>query len=229
MANLRRQKGLCLRAGTLAALSAMLILGACAKRDSIHVGSVPDDYRTRHPIIIADKEFKLDLAVGAGDRGITKAQKVTLEGFLANYDKSADPVLSIMKPVGSKNELAADHATRDFADFARRAGVDDSRIVVTTYDGGSPEISAPVRVSYINVAAQTDKCGRWPKDLTDNVDNKQYANFGCAYQNNLAAQIANPNDLLGPRKQSPIDAENRGEVIDDYRDLPEPWLPPEEN
>ncbi|TGS99095.1 pilus assembly protein CpaD, partial [Mesorhizobium sp. M8A.F.Ca.ET.213.01.1.1] len=38
-----------------------------------------------------------------------------------------------------------------------------------------------------------------------------------SYQNNLAAQMANPADLIGPRKQSDIDAENRGAVIDVYR------------
>ena len=66
--------------------------------------------------------------------------------------------------------------------------------------------------------AQTDKCGRWPEDILQNsAENKHYANFGCSYQNNLAAQIANPADLLGPRKQSPIDAERRSNVIDEYR------------
>lgn len=209
------------------ALTVVSLLTGCAKRDSIQVGSVPSDYRTNHPIMIAEKEFKVDFAVGAGDRGMTKVQQQTLEGFLNTYDRSANPVLSIMKPVGSKNEIAAQYAANDFSAFARRSGVDTSRIVVTSYQAGSPEISAPVRVSYINVAAQTDKCGRWPDDLMNTSENKNYANFGCAYQNNLAAQIANPNDLLGPRKPSPIDAENRGVVIDDYRELPDSWLPSE--
>jgi len=67
------------------------------------------------------------------------------------------------------------------------------------------------------VRAQTDKCGRWPADLVETSENKHYADFGCSYQNNLAAQMANPADLLGPRKQTTIDAENRGAVIDVYR------------
>ncbi|MEP6563987.1 MAG: CpaD family pilus assembly lipoprotein, partial [Mesorhizobium sp.] len=90
-------------------------------------------------------------------------------------------------------------------------------IVVVSYQAGSSETSAPVRVSYIAVRAQTDKCGRWPDDLTETSENKHYADFGCSYQNNLAAQMANPADLLGPRKSSDIDAENRGAVIDKYR------------
>ena len=51
----------------------------------------------------------------------------------------------------------------------------------------------------------------------DNAENKHYADFGCSYQNNLAAQIANPADLLGPRKLTEVDAEKRGVVIDEYR------------
>jgi pilus assembly protein CpaD len=68
------------------------------------------------------------------------------------------------------------------------------------------------------VKAQTDKCGRWPEDLLETSENKHYADFGCSYQNNLAAQMANPADLIGPRKQTPIDAANRSAVIDVYRD-----------
>ena len=48
--------------------------------------------------------------------------------------------------------------------------------------------------------------------------NKNYENFGCASQQNLAAQIANPSDLVGPRGMSPIDAANRATVIQTYRD-----------
>ena len=53
--------------------------------------------------------------------------------------------------------------------------------------------------------------------LADTTDNKHYANFGCATQNNLAAQIANPGDLIAPRGMTPIDAERRSNVIETYR------------
>lgn len=228
MAEFVKRSGLRRKLGVLMLLGAASTLAACANRDSITVGSVPDDYRTNHPIIIAEKEFKLDLAVGAGDRGATKPQKASLEGFLANYDHTAKPVLSIMRPAGSKNELAAEQAANDFVAIAHKNGVDSGRVVVTAYQAGSPEVSAPVRVSYINVAAQTNKCGRWPADVLTNFENKHYTNFGCAYQNNLAAQIANPNDLLGPRKPTEIDAERRGIIIDDYRDAPSDWAPESE-
>jgi pilus assembly protein CpaD len=192
-------------------------LAGCANRDSITVGSVPDDYRTTHPIVIAEKNQKIDLPVGAGDRGMTGAQRDTLLGFLDGYDKGAAPSLTIAIPRGSANEVAALVAGRDFARVAVAAGVKRNRIVMTSYQSAVPEASAPVRVAFVAVRAQTDKCGRWPDDMLETSQNKHYADFGCSYQNNLAAQMVNPNDLLGPRKQSDIDAENRGAVIDLYR------------
>jgi pilus assembly protein CpaD len=167
--------------------------------------------------VIAEKVQKIDLPVGAGDRGMTGSQRATLLGFLDGYDKSAAPALTISIPSGSANEIAATAAGRDFARLAIASGISRNRIVVTTYQSVSAEASAPIRVAYVSVKAQTDRCGRWPEDLLETSENKHYADFGCSYQNNLAAQMANPADLIGPRKQSDIDAENRGEVIDVYR------------
>jgi pilus assembly protein CpaD len=202
------------------AVAAIALLAGCANRDSITVGSIPDDYRTTHPIVIAEKNEKIDLPVGAGDRGMTKSQRDTLLGFLDGYDKSAAPALTIAVPTGSANEIAATAAARDFAKLAVAGGISRNRINIISYQSASAEASAPVRVAYISIRAQTDKCGRWPEDLLQTSDNKHYADFGCSYQNNLAAQMANPADLIGPRKQTTIDAERRGNVIDGYRKVP---------
>jgi pilus assembly protein CpaD len=199
------------------AIAVAALLSGCAHRDSIVVGSIPDDYRTNHPIMIAEKEQKIDLPVAAGDRGMTQSQRQTLQGFLSGYDRSAAPVLTISVPSGSANSAAASAAGHDFARLAVAAGIRSNRIAFASYAADPSEVSAPVRVSYTIIKAQTDKCGRWPEDLTDTADNKHYADFGCSYQNNLAAQVDNPADLIGPRKQGNIDAENRDAVIDVYR------------
>lgn len=210
----------------LLASVAIGLLSGCAKRDSITVGSVPDDYRTNHPIVIAEKDEVIDLPVGAGDRGMSQMQRVALDGFLDGYDRSAQPVITIAVPTGAANDVAAVDAARDFRRFIHSRGVPESRIATTTYISPAADVSAPIRVSYIAVRAQTNKCGRWPDDVLDDYENKHYANFGCSYQNNLAAQLDNPADMLGPRKQSEIDAENRSRVIDVYRDrgIPDEFL-----
>jgi pilus assembly protein CpaD len=200
----------------LAALTLALLQG-CTNRDSITVGAVPDDYRTNHPIMIAEKDEVIDLPVGAGDRGMTRTQKVALDGFLDSYDFSALPVVTITVPSGSANDVAAADAASDFRRFIHANGVPASRIAMASYHAPAVDVSAPVRVSYTAVRAQTNKCGRWTDDLTRNAENRHYTNFGCSYQNNLAAQVANPSDFLGPRKQTEVDAENRDRVIDVYR------------
>ena len=118
---------------------------------------------------------------------------------------------------GSANQAAARRAAAGLAEVAREAGVPRGHLAILSYQAGAPDSQPPIRVSYSKVVASAGPCGRWPEDLTVNAENKHYADFGCSYQNNLAAQVANPNDLIGPRKQSDIDAENRGAVIDLYR------------
>lgn len=207
---------------------AIAALAGCANRHPATVGAVPDDYRTNHPIMIAEKEQVLDLPVGRSDRRATRAQVATLEGFLGNYDRSAAPALTILTPSGSGNAHAAAQAAQDFARVAKRNGVPESRILISSYQAGSAEVAAPVRISFVGITAHTNKCGRWPEDIASTEQNRHYANFGCSYQSNLAAQIANPTDLLGPRKPTPIDAQRRDFVIDDYRNAPSDWAPESE-
>lgn len=207
-------------AAPVLAVLAVALLAGCAKRDSITVGSIPDDYRTNHPIVIAEQLQVLDLPVAAGERGMTRVQRVALQGFLADYDRSAAPLVTILVPYGTPNAVAADEAGRDFARLARARGVPEGRIIVSSYQPALVDVSAPIRVTYAAMRAQTDRCGRWPEDLADTTANKHYANFGCSYQNNLAAQIANPADLLGPRQPSEIDAQRRETVIEAYHKAP---------
>lgn len=202
------------------AVLAGVLLGGCAQRDSIVVGSIPDDYRTNHPIVIGEKEQVVDIPVGIGDRGMTHMQRVALQGFLANYDRTAAPVVTIFVPVGAPNSLAAREVGRDFARFASAGGVPAGRILISSYQPPVADVTAPIRVSYLQMRAYTTPCGHWPEDLADTTANKHYANFGCAYQNNLAAQVANPADLLGPRQPTEIDAQRRETVIDGYRKAP---------
>lgn len=215
---LARSNGQALRRGALvAAVAAAALMAGCAKRDSIQVGSIPDDYRTNHPIVIAEREQVLDLPVGAGELSLSAGHRQVIGGFLDDYDRNGRSAVRIMVPTGSLNAMAASHVSGDVVSYLRRQGVHAGSILVEYYDAAAPESSAPIRISYHAMKAGVDKCGRWPDDVLKTSDNKHYANFGCAYQNNLAAQIANPADLLGPRKSSEIDPENRSNAIEQYK------------
>lgn len=201
----------------LAAVAALVVLASCANRDSVTVGAIPDDYRTRHPIVVQEADEVLDLPVGASSYRMTGQQKAAIEGFLDRYGDSGGAVVSMLVPTGSANAAAAREVSRDFAAVLHDNGVSRGAVQILSYraDGAG---TAPIRLSYPLVKATVGACGRWPKDLLETHENRNYANFGCSYQNNLAAQVANPADFLGPRKVTPIDAENRDSAIGDYKD-----------
>jgi len=203
--------------GALLVVGVAAVLTGCAKRDSIVVGSVPDDYRTNHPIVVSEKDEILDLPVGVSDRRMTQVHRVAVAGYIAHYDHRAAAPVSIMVPAGAANSAAASAVAHDIASYLYAKGVPSGRVVTVPYSSGAPDIAAPLRIIYPRMRASTDQCGRWPDDLLKNSENKHYSNFGCAYQNNLAAQIANPADLLGPREPGEIDAENRGNALEQYK------------
>jgi type IV pilus biogenesis protein CpaD/CtpE len=66
--------------------------------------------------------------------------------------------------------------------------------------------------------AHAKDCGSWPEDLSRTSQNDQYENLGCAHQNNIAAMVANPRDLVRPRAQSPSDPMRRSKIFDNYRE-----------
>ena len=67
-------------------------------------------------------------------------------------------------------------------------------------------------------------CGLWPAgprplDRQPGYnENKQYHNFGCATQRNLAAMVDNPADLEQPRPESPAYTPRRTIVV---REVPQ--------
>lgn len=208
-------------------LAAAALGSGCAnmKRDHVVVGSVPDDYRTNHPIVIAEQEQVLDLPAGANGGALTKGEKHTIDGFLSRFEAGSGGIVRVLVPAGSANEAAAHRKATAISAAMQDIGVPRHAIVIEAYGVMSPEAEAPVRIAYSALRAGTEACGRWPADLNMNPENKHYANFGCSYQKNLAAQIANPSDLLGPRRSTEIDPERRGIAIDDYKKTQTPWTP----
>jgi len=212
------QFGSARQAGRLAlAACAVALLAGCAQRDHVVVGAIPDDYRTNHPIVISEREKVLDVPVGAAALRMTRGQRDLISGFLSGYDRKTGAPVRILVPANSVNAASAFVIAGEIEDLARASGVQAGNILVQSYQVSAPEATAPIRVTYYALAASTNQCGRWPEDMLKNADNKHWANFGCSYQNNLAAQVANPTDLLGPRRPTSIDPENRDSAITQYK------------
>jgi pilus assembly protein CpaD len=97
------------------------------------------------------------------------------------------------------------------------AGVRPGSIDFRAYPAGPSETNAPVRLAFNKITASVEGCGAWTDRLENDVSNRNYKNFGCATQANLAAMVDNPLDLLYPRALAPADAARRSTALDNYR------------
>ena len=95
-------------------------------------------------------------------------------------------------------------------------GVSETLIKLTGYDASTAE-SAPMIVGFSSYQATGPKCGLDWDSFTKSATNKPNSNFGCAITANIAAMVANPADLAGPRSSDPTDAQRRETVLGKYR------------
>lgn len=205
-------------AAAIAGASVMLASCGNMNKDGMSTSAIPDDYRTRHPIMLSEVEHTLDVPVASGDRKLTNGLRDSIGGFANDYLSTSSGTIQIILPQGSANSGAASALRKQIRDVLTTRGVAANKIIETSYQAQASGDVAPIRLSYVAMTAMTNPCGEWPEDLTNNtMANKNYHNFGCATQSNLAAQIANPMDLMTPRAMAPIDATRRSTVIGLYR------------
>jgi pilus assembly protein CpaD len=205
----------------LAASLCALALTACKSLDEpgAHIaGATIVDPSQRHPIMVSQQPHSIKVAIARGSHGLTPGQRSQVAQFLERYRASdaGNSKLVIAVPSGTPNESAAVNAVGDIRRLISGYGFPESNVVVEPYRD-APGGGSPIRLSYLRYVAEGPQCGLWPTNLADDRRNLPYPNFGCAQQHNLAAQIANPADLLGPRTMDPADAERRSVVIDKYR------------
>ena len=170
-----------------------------------------DDYRQRHPIRVAPAPLHLAIEVHAGARGITPAQAASVRAFARGYESDGQGPMVLAVPVGTANAVALEHAAASVVATLNQAGI----AYVDVQHVHAPHGAAGLSLSYQAVGARVDNCGLWPADapLTGTEDNRSYHNFGCATQRNLAAQVANPQDLVRPRAPGPSYAARRYGVL----------------
>ncbi|WAJ30129.1 CpaD family pilus assembly protein [Antarcticirhabdus aurantiaca] len=205
------------RLAPAAALILTSLVAGCANVHSVEVGSVPDDYRTRHPIVVSEADQNLDIPIVRTEGRLSTATRKRIADFANRFRGSGSDALRVELPYGSANAAAAEHVSSQVLEVLRGEGVPSSAVYLTSYHAAGLEGPVPIRLAFSTLVARTERCGRFPEDLGSTHENKNYFNFGCASQQNLAAQVADPRDLLGPRGVDPIDATRRSDVIDRYR------------
>lgn len=198
-------------------------LGGCAEgwRGEFDDVYVPTSYTERYPIDVVKGRVRVNVPTSRSR--MSKGQIDAVTRFAQQARASRVQVVSIQRPGGNINaDVIAGHITQVMTE----QGLSASQLRHSTYRG---KRGAPVSLTFVRAFARTKKCGNWPQDFTDTHQNRPHADFGCSYQHNVAAQIANPKDLVKPRTTTPADAMRRHRVIEDYRVPKSPSTPTDAN
>jgi pilus assembly protein CpaD len=220
--SLNRVRTLCLL-GALIGISGSL--GGCTDiNDDVAVTArIPDDYRQRHPIAIQETDRSVVIFVGHARGDLSASQRADVIGLGRIWVSEGTGAIVADVPVDTPNARAAASSFREIRALLAASGVPPRGISVRHYHPDDPRMLPTIRLSYPKIAAVAGPCGLWPENLGPSIknpsyfENKDYYNFGCAYQRNMAAMIDNPSDLVQPRAETPAYTIRRTEGFDKYR------------
>ncbi len=175
------------------------------------------DPAQRHPILVSQQPQTLEIHIAKGSPGLSPKARADLLAFAdrARASDAGNSRLIISAPSGGPNEVPAMQAVGQIRRLLSDNGFSESSIAVEAYLDEF-ERDPPIRVSYLRYIADAPECGAWPTNLAREPNNLPYPNLGCANQRNLAAMVANPADLLGPRTESDRASERRDVTWDKY-------------
>jgi pilus assembly protein CpaD len=173
------------------------------------------DANYTHPISVETDVATLNVGVVAGQPGLAPSERSAIEAFAAAYRQRGHGPLTISTPSGSPNAGAAAVALSDVRDILAENGV--TSLAYTPYRASGADNGAPLILSFKHYVAKPTACGDWSMDYAFDPSNRLPPNHGCATQNNLAAMVADPADLAGPRTMTPADAGRRNTVLEKYR------------
>jgi pilus assembly protein CpaD len=198
-------------------LLAALVLGLAGCGGFNGVDEAQYDVSRTHPISVLPDVATLNIDVPSGQPGLAAADRAAIADFAASYRARGHGPLTVSTPSGSPNAASATAVLGDVRDTLAEGGVAGDALAYTPYSASSADGSAPLILSFKHYVAKAGTCGDWSKASSGDYKNTLPPNFGCATQNNLAAMIADPADLLTPRDMTPADADRRNTVLDKYR------------
>lgn len=195
-------------------LAATALLGACATGgpQTARMGDTPlDPWEQKIQVTAQPDEIRL----ASHQTGLSAAQIAALTALADRWQQADGREILIQAPDQSTDPAGAYRVWTESRDFLVRQGVPVGRIRIASYpaDAGSAQ---PIIVGFQVFVAQGPSCGSFG-NLARSAGNTPYDNFGCALAANIAAQVANPQDLVTPRDMTPADAGRRNTVMTKYR------------
>lgn len=216
---LPRRTGARLAAGLLITGLA-LSLGGCKtiKNDAeLTTGSIKNPFNTeRHPIVVSTGAVELKVEVLPRVGSLSASQRIKIGRFLEKYRKVGAGPLTVALPRGARNHGSAAAVMGDVAVLMKSNGIPRAAIERVNYHPEPGLRNPPLILKYSRYYARASECGSWPGNIGSDHGNRPYPNFACATQNNLAAMVANPRDLVAPRTMTGGDTRRRMIAYDKY-------------
>ena len=194
------------RTALLVAIAA-LCAGCTTELASFDDTYTPASVEENFPIKVVERPVKLRLDVQTS--GLQAEEVKQVASFAREATAHAATPVTVAYPSG--NALAKQVAGQA-AGLMAREGVPRQYILVTPHDGSGNVVT----LAFARKATETKPCGDWSQNLAGNQFNESGPNFGCAYQQNFAAMVANPEDLRRPQEATPALSAAQAPALEKY-------------
>jgi pilus assembly protein CpaD len=159
--------------------------------------------------VVTRSDFALDVA--APDGSLPSSETARLDAWFRSLQLGYGDTVHVDGPY-------SEAARNDVARVAGQYGLLLSNGAPVT-QGAIPPGS--VRVVVSRTRAEIAHCPDWSVPSNPNYNNRTMSNYGCAVNSNLAAMVANPEDLIHGREGSPyVDADAASRGIGVYYSTP---------
>lgn len=194
----------------LAAVSALgLAVGACSTQPRALTPAINYGVYSLHQPVVEHTNFVFDLRV-EGDR-VPDAELERLTAWFNSIDVRYGDRLTIDEPRGSESAGVRGDLARVASDFGLLLS-DGAPVTEGAVEPGT------VRVVASRASAHVEGCPNWTDPGIESPV-RTGTNYGCAINSNLAAMIANPDDLVRGRESSGQEsALTAGRAIRTYRE-----------
>jgi pilus assembly protein CpaD len=191
----------------MASKTALLLAAAALSGCAYHPG--PDleaGIQSVNVPVVSRSDFVFDAA--APDGRLSPSEEGRLDGWFQGLDLRYGDLVYVD---GSYPEAAR----AQVASIAGKYGILVSPGAPVTASAVAP---GSVRVVVSRTVASVPNCPNWDRPAQPNYNNKMMPNYGCAVNSNLAAMVANPEDLIHGRQGSGVgDATTAAKAINVYR------------
>lgn len=165
-----------------------------------------------HQPVVRNAIYQFDVAASNGE--LPPSEQGRLQGWLDTMGARYGDRIAVEDP--SPYGSASAQAT--IRSMVERRGLLMSRDIPVTTGAVPPGY---LRVVITRASASVAGCPDWSSKYSINLKNATSSNYGCATNSNLAAMVADPNDLIKGASEDRNDPAAASRAIKTYREKPQ--------